>query len=730
MKQFILDGDIVKRLLYNKPINSEYYEQDFSNWIINPEQPSDGISVTNNKIIITKVKPNVWFIKSNYDNMDQINFLNKFYNKDFVLTGLTEARVNNKILPYSDNPTGDTSVTYQAYGLVISPIDSSGVLMTHKYPWDMGIPDGYFKHPVGYYSSWNVYGYSTDERVKLYNNSCYWNNFNQVGFAFYTSTQTDNNGYITFDTPIEISVPNVATVDPTTQEAFKLYNKNELIYERDRNINNLYKVYNLLKENRNSPNKSIWQQNIEDGIPLGYNVQFDFDRSDYDYEKITLPVAIDLVQAINDEMPLKFSITQFDFGRNKFWETIVRTINQKIIIDTSFCFQLFKYAKGLSEIDWQTIGDSTLHGIVLNLGSDEYYSMYQCFYKSDVEAVTINCQGHLQDLGDAFAYSDVKRVKLGEGIVIRILSGAFETTTKLESLEGLVVGNTINPIEVNGRNRFLSYRTITLQYAFESTNLQTLTLSGDDMIVYPFCAQMFGYFNYPTKLKTVTGVALDFRLVDPNDMSSWGVGQSYGHPIFGNCIIESIQIKNLNKGNWTIPMPLNDASVIYLLNNVYNLSANNGEHLERDDNSFNDWTFTNVEQKLYDTATFKSGRSCEISKSNWNGRKVLKLKTETSTQITLKLKNQGSVILTEQINIGNSETIIDKSSYTFDELAIGINLQNSQDDVNLILTEPFDSAESNVTSATLSFTNVQYKSAFDTAIANAQAKGWTINFAQ
>ena len=729
MKQFILDGDVVKRLLYNKPINSEYYEQDFSNWIINTEQPSDGISVTNNKIIITKIKPNVWFIKSNYDDMNQTNFLDKFYNKDFVLSGLNEARADNKISPYNDNPIGDSSVTYQAYGLVISPINSNGVLMSHAYPWDMNIPSGYFKHPVGYYSSWNVYGYSANERIKLYNWSCYWASYNQIAFAFYTSAQTDENGYINFTTPIEISVPNLATVDPTTQEVFKLYKKDELIYERNKNIENLYKTYNLLKEDRNAVFKSIWQQNLENENPWGYNIQFNFDRSDYDYEKITLPVADDLIQAINDEMPLKFSITQFDLGRNKFWETVVRTINRKTIIDNTFCYHLFKNARGFSELDWETIGDSVLHGIVINLGSSEFYSMNQCFYNSDVPAVTINCEGLLQDLGDTFTHSDVKRIKFGNGIIIRILSGAFENTTKLESIEGLVVGNNINPIEVNGKNRFLSYRTITLQYAFESTNLETLTLSGDDMVVYPFCAQMFGYFNYPTKLKTITGVALDFRLVDPNDMQNWGVASSYGHPIFGKCVIESIQIKNLNKGNWTIPMPLNDTSVIYLLNNIYNLAGNDGENLERDDNSFNDWNFNNAKHEFYDTVLLNKGRYCEIFKSNWNGRKILRLKADNSIQITLTLKNQGSIVSNQQYNIGQSEIIIDKTSDTFDELSIGANLENYQNDVNLILTKPFDSAASNVTSATLNFTNVQYKSEFDTAIANAQTKGWTINFA-
>ena len=288
MKEFILDGDVVKRLLYNKPLNDKIYRDSFSGWIVNSEQPADGIVVTNDKIVITKIKPNVWFIKSNYDDMDETNFIAKFRYMEFVLSGLNEARAENKIEAYLDHPTGNTSTTYYAYGLVISPINSSGLLMTHRYPWDMNIPNGYFKNAVGYYNAWNVYGYSANERRILYNWSCYWQAFNQVAFAFYTSVQTDNDGCISFTTPIEIAFPNIAIVDPTTQEAFKLYKKNELIYERDKNIENLYKAFGLLKEDRNWPYKSQWQYQNEGEILWDYNVAFKFDRSDYNYENIEI----------------------------------------------------------------------------------------------------------------------------------------------------------------------------------------------------------------------------------------------------------------------------------------------------------------------------------------------------------------------------------------------------------------------------------------------------------
>lgn len=726
MKEFILNGDVVKRLLYNRPINDESYEQDFSTWIINENQPSDGIVVTKNKISISKFKPNEWIIKSNYDDMSQDNFLDKFYNKDFILSGLDEARADNKINVVLDNPTGNTSQTYHAYGLVISPINSNGVLMTHVYPWDMNIPNGYFKNAVGYYNSWNVYGYSKNETKKLYNWSCYWANYNQVAFAIYTSVTTDVDGFVELNTPIEISVPNIAIVDPTTQEAFKLYNKNELLYERDRNVENLYKVFNLLK-NDVQTYKSSWQKEKEDndGETFDGNIAYIFTIEDYDYQKISLPVATDLVQKIQEFVPFKFNITQYDYGRNEFWKTIVQTINNiQSITDYTFCYKLFKNAIGLAELDWDTIGDQTLHGIVINIGqNNQYFVVDECFAYCDIPAVTINdAGGTLKSIHDLFKYSSVKHIKFGAGIVLHDIIGAFEATRSLEDITGLAVINVLGTY--NGK--YLSDRTLAIAYSFEGAGLESLNIDGEDIVVYPYCPQVFGS---SCGLKTITGSAFDFKFVDPADISSWGVGAWYGHQIFGNSILESIKIKNLNKGNWTIPMPLNNTSVNYLLNNIYDLTSNDGEHLERDDNSFNGWSHSYTNQETHKTIRFNHGYYAQIIKTNWNGRKIFKLKASVATQISLMLKDQGTIVLNQQFNVGTSETVIDRSANTFDEVRIGINLQNSQNDIDLTLSDPFDSAASNVTSATLTFTQVQYDSEFDAAIAVAQARGWTIQFA-
>ena len=767
MKQFVLNGDVVKRLLYNKPIINEDYthnntEYDFTNWNFNNNQPSEGITITKGKIVITKFKPNEPIIISNFTgdaannsptienicsiskelkiNLKGVSANNnifgadKAYNNTNILAGGTIGYIYGLgFLPYKTTyregrpleKWGEMPFSCYVWGNIIL-VDNSTVQIASEV--------NYLRSDVQ--GAYNRYG-----KINNYTNKQIFPNWRtwygheegtwydtdfQLSIGLYTNVSPDANGFIELDTPVEISLINNSVVDPTTQEAFKLYNKNELLYERDRTVENLYKSFNLLK-NDTQTYKSSWQKEKEDndGETFDGNVAYIFTIEDYDYQKISLPVATDLVQKIQEFVPFKFNITQYDYGRNEFWKTVVQTINSiQEITDYTFCCQLFKNAIGLAELDWNTIGDQTLHGIVINIGpNNQYFVVDECFAYCDIPAVTINdAGGTLKAIHDLFKYSSVKHIKFGAGIVLHDIIGAFEAARSLEDITGLTVINVLSLY--NGK--YLSDRTLAIAYSFEGAGLENLNIDGEDIIVYPYCPQVFGS---SCGLKTITGSAFDFKFVDPADIVNWGVVAWYGHQIFGNSILESIKIKNLNKGNWTIPMPLNNTSVNYLLNNIYDLTSNDGEHLERDDNSFNGWTHSYTNQESHKTIKFNHGHYAQIIKTNWNGRKIFKLKASVATQISLMLKDQGTIVLNQQFNIGTSETVIDRSANTFDEVRIGINLQNSQDDIDLTLSDPFDSAASNTTSATLTFSQVQYDSEFDAAIAVAQARGWTIQFA-
>ena len=767
MKEFVLNGDVVKRLLYNKPIINEDYthnniEYDFTNWDFNNNQPSEGITISKGKIIVTKFKPNEPIIISNFignasngsptiqnicsiSKELKINLKGVSANNDIF--GADKAYTNNNILA---NGTigyiyGLGFLPYKTTYREGRPLEKWGEMPFSCYVWgsitleddstvQIASETTYLRSDIqGAYNRYGKINNYTNKQIFPNWKSWYgheegaWYDTDfQLSIGLYTNVSPDANGFIELSTPVEISLINNNVVDPTTQEVFKLYKKNELIYERDKNVNNLYKVFNLLKNNTQTY-KSSWQKEKEDnGETFDGNVAYIFTKEDYDYQKISLPVAIDLVQKIQEFVPFKFNITQYDYGRNEFWKTVIQTINNiSAITDYAFCWQLFKNAKGLSDLDWDTIGDNVLHGIVINIGQGAaYFVIDEAFAYSDIPAVTINnAGGTLKTIHDVFKYSKVKNIKFGAGIILYDIIGAFEGTTELNSIEGLNVINTLTTF--NGK--YLSEGTIQIHYSFEGSSLEILNIDGEDIIVYPYCPQVFGS---NCKLKTITGSAFDFKFVNPNDITNWGVGSWYGHQIFGNSILESIKIKNLNKGNWTIPMPLNNTSVNYLLNNIYDLTINDGTKLEKDSNSFNSWSANNVNIWSGKNAAFEKNKSnCSIRKSSFTGEKILKLKATQQTSFNIQLLNSGNSIYNNSVTINTNETIIDFSTYTFDTIIISKDMSNINNNIGLELTDPFDSAASNVLSATLTFTQVQYNSEFDAAIAVAQQKGWTVQFA-
>ena len=114
----------IKGLKFSEPVQNPEYKYDFTDWVVNENQPSDGIVITEKSISITKFKPNLWLIKSDYTGMsDSTAFSNMFYNQQLILSGLDEARAASKISPYIFHPYGDTNTTYHAYGLMITPIN-------------------------------------------------------------------------------------------------------------------------------------------------------------------------------------------------------------------------------------------------------------------------------------------------------------------------------------------------------------------------------------------------------------------------------------------------------------------------------------------------------------------------------------------------------------------------------------------------------------------------------
>ena len=56
----------ITALKFDAPIVSIESRYNFTEWIFNQEQPSSGITITQNKVTITKFKPNVPIITSHF----------------------------------------------------------------------------------------------------------------------------------------------------------------------------------------------------------------------------------------------------------------------------------------------------------------------------------------------------------------------------------------------------------------------------------------------------------------------------------------------------------------------------------------------------------------------------------------------------------------------------------------------------------------------------------------
>ena len=60
------DYNNVDALMFDKPVIGGDYRYDFSTWVVNPDQPSEGIVIDDGSITITKFKPNIPILVSNY----------------------------------------------------------------------------------------------------------------------------------------------------------------------------------------------------------------------------------------------------------------------------------------------------------------------------------------------------------------------------------------------------------------------------------------------------------------------------------------------------------------------------------------------------------------------------------------------------------------------------------------------------------------------------------------
>ena len=259
-------------LMFDAPIVDVVSRYDFTQWTLNSEQPSGGITVTRNEVVITKFKPNVPILTSNFTGTAAGNTpssteisslsaniearLSGFTINSGLFTTYTEANIrrnwinaqlkglwfgplytyNNKVLPIESVCDGSDNqyITY-AGGSVVAVQDEITALrgtgggfaqyfhVTDKTdrltPDWTGIPQWAFvKTDTSPYWDWSPAGDST------------W----QIGIVLFTGYTPDNDGYITLTAPITIHIENTSPVDPTTIEGYKASVGEAVVYEKDK----------------------------------------------------------------------------------------------------------------------------------------------------------------------------------------------------------------------------------------------------------------------------------------------------------------------------------------------------------------------------------------------------------------------------------------------------------------------------------------------------------------
>lgn len=697
--------------MFDEPDMTKAYEFNFaSEWLINPNN-SEGVSidVETNTIVITKVKPNTWFIRSNYGYTTDTERDTKFFGKEFKLSGLS---ANSDKMTSGKVVTG----TYTAWGLVLSPCDKNGGFLCGWYPANMNIHMGSFKTFWGLWPGAANFGNRNDGTGVLYDykpinskpNGWDGGTF-ECGFAFYTGVEPEADGYIHFSTPLTISCILLSQfVDPTSKEAFTLALGKTKIYDKEKTFENLYMNHMLGFK---------YQNMIPDAVqPVGNNPATGIeDPENYAYvittnkcgfyssgkykntgQPISIPVATDLFDLIERE-PVKFFIckqTDDTSNKNGLWYNVVKYFKEHPITGQFRATNLFAgsningsdYTDGDGYVDVHFNGpDMTLDGMFdhAGMGSRE----------EGVEKVRIILdRGSIANARDLFRFTKyrLKEVQFinndnpNEDICPKMMSGMFEYCGLPTFPKGLGFRN--------GENMMgLSESTCAIGYIAHGVAFKTFgNLKPDGtryrVLVDPNCMYSFDTSYSPNDgpadaLEEIL-VDLDMKFVNP--LNGNQSAQTF------NCKgVKKARIMNLNKGIWSLDgqhhvgsgvingnlSGLDEESTNFLLSNVFDLRTNEGADFNK-----SEYTEGLSHSSLYLPASLKERASeAAIKIATERGWDVYFGGELVATPVNLKVTTSGT-LTTITVKDQDSDWSVTKSNVSQPTIEIPANVNNIEVD--------------------------------------------------
>lgn len=596
-------------------------------------------------------------------------------------------------------------------------------------------------------------------------------------------------------------------VDISTQEVFDLYDEDTLLYQRDKTVNNLYKVWGELKEEE----VSLSQMGI---IYVFHNDNIVLPSGKH----LTLRVATDLLDELaTGRFPhYKFNIEQYDAdtiwdevhtptdARGRlFWYTVINKLQNTDITHDSHMYRLFNNAKGISRY-----GELLVVTLTFGESSVTDFDFRNAFSGSDIQNISLKYKNgitrkRITRFREAFQDMNCIQILTANDIIVNDITSAFKNTKFNNINIGLEnVDNGLTKPTIKASFAFqncLRWKTRTaivesgfpipqnrINYTVDDTNYfgwrgeGTIRIHWDDIKMFDN-AQILK-IGISSNFANNTNI-IDMQFVDPTRDTDNPDGSKF----FGQ-YMQVVKIANLNKGNWKIDAPLDNDSVNYLLNNIFDLTKNiNNRHLiPTDFNLFKNWKFYQCANNgttsfpLYyrvgnnaGSVTIPAFTAEELNEVSLDPYAVWDCEENDLEGYTGEMKiafsydypngpganNQNldfeltafgdnylelyvekiqnvapNQIITFDFTQRNRNTSTINNYIQDDEIQtfhLAIKASNNQqiDNVDIRIKGAAGHEYSTVESATLKFTAVNDDNAFNAAKAVAQARGWTIQFA-
>lgn len=723
----MFDAPIINSSSVNASLTITNSEYNFlTEWVVNPEQPQDGIEVTEHTINIHKFKPNVWIIKSNYVNTSTKEaFLDKFYAKGWVLSNFADhASYLSSVSTYG---------SYKPIGLVLSPINSSNVLLTTAGGLDWPINQGCLKGPgvVG----WSNYGFVSDGNLILYECSQYYINnggspdnlynasYPQMALTVFTANETDNDGTISL-------IDTKTIVDPTTIEGYRATVGTSEVYNKEKSYANVIKRHGLEFEEHNSFTRSVDGKTVQ--ILSQWNNQstaFVVDTRGYEslYEHIRLPEVSGISSLISSSYPVKFwgKVERYS-EYPSLWTSVQYAFANTDIVDGNFAQCLFANSKTNNPLTWTFTFDMPSDSNYINIGD-----MFACSSVASEIHFIIN-KGVIKSLHNAFLQTrNLIEITFNKVVGITDFSGAFEGTTLTNFPE-----NVAPSYEWNGRS---SEPNCLINYASDGSSLthfgnyKDATAQAEDdkyytLLLNPYCLAAFARNNI-SEIRYI----LDMKFVEPvSGMINYD-GTIF-NAIFGSLNsntssnLVTAKIKNLNKGNWYFDgTATNNAyagkldnldadSVNYMLANVFDLTKNTTEasRFENEFNSLNDWVNSACTKR---PILFEVWDNCTLTKN---------LSTSGTMHVILTLTNCKMKVNGTEYSAGTTSLPLSAGNCTISFEKINSN----QTMYGVLQIDPEYVFKSELTPG-LNSASIYLPSGFDSkinsaALSIANTRGWTV----